>query len=139
LIETWQYVALGGVLAIFVAIGLYEARRASVRDDAFFATLEATAASVLVAQQFVLTNKAHTPESFGNRFWYFERPPRTIRVFWDGRDREFAVEVRDRGAATPVRKRSLVSGPAPRASQESYRRVLDDLLEALDSAVHADA
>lgn len=139
MIETWQYVTLGAVIAIFIAIGRYKERQASARDDAFFATLEVTVANALAAQEFVLTSKEYLAKSFGHRRWNFECPPRTIRIFWDGRDREFGVELRDDESTTPVRKRIRVSGPWPSDPPERYQRVLDDVLDALDVAVQRDA
>lgn len=138
-IETWQYFVLGGLLVVFVAIARRHDKGASAVDDAFFARLEATVTTTLAARQFVLTRKGYLPASFGHRFWYFSCTSRTIRVMWDGRDREIAVELRDEESTTPVRQRTLITGPEWGGSPERYQRALDEVLEAVDAALRVEA
>jgi len=124
------------VIAIFVVVVRYWDRRAAVRDDAFFVTLETLATTALAAKQFVLASKEYQPKSFGHRFWRFERSPRTIRVYWEGRDREIVVEARDDDSPTPVRERIVIVGPWLGSPPERYQRALDEVLEALQTTVH---
>jgi hypothetical protein len=141
-IETWQYVALGIIVAAFVTVVRYNDKRAADRDDAFFSALESTVADALAIHHFVLASKEYRSESFGHRFWSYEHPPRStgreVRMFWDGRDREIVVEVRDHDSPTPVRRRIVISGPSPGDRPERYQRALDEVLEAVDVSVKTD-
>jgi hypothetical protein len=93
----------------------------------------------LAAHQFVLTNKAPTPNSVGHRSWHFKRPSGAIHMFWDGRERELVVELRQPESPTPVRKRIAAFGIELGSPPDCYPRVLDGLLEVINAAVRADS
>ncbi len=139
MIATWQYVALGGVVTTVLAVLQYRSWRTGVRDSAFFPRLETTVASALAAQQFVLTSKTHTPKSFGHRSWHFERPPRAIYVYWDGKEREIIVGLQEPESRTPARRRIAVVGIEMGSPSDRYQCVLDELIEAITAAVPSDA
>jgi hypothetical protein len=135
-IETWQYVALVGIVVATIAVLSYRGRGMAARESAFLSALETSAATVLAAHRFVLTSKPKP--RYGGQYWHFARAPRAIRLYWDFRDRQITVERREGEPPTLARKEiarfSIPVNPPP----ERYQRALDEVLEAIDDAVKAD-
>ena len=135
MIEPWQYVALGVFVAAVLAVLQYQTWRTGVNDSAFFVKLETTLSRALAAQQFVLVSKTHRPRSFGIRTWDFERSPRTVEIFWDGKDREIIAALREPGSPTRGRKRIAAFSIAVFSPLDHYQRVIDDLVDSIDAAL----
>lgn len=137
MIATWQYIVLGSVLVVYLAVSLSWSRRDAIRANTFFCRLETTVSSALAPQQFVLTTKSYTPKSFGHRFWRFEGPSGRVEVFWDGKERHLSAELRSLGSPT-VRK-PLAGVGIDFGRPSDHQGVLDDLNAAITAAVISQA
>ena len=139
MIATWQYVALGGIVAAILAVLQYKTWRTEVGDSILFPRLEAAIASALAAEHFVLTSKTHSSKSFGNRTWDFERPPKAIRVYWDGKEREIIVDMQEATSPQPVRRRIAATGVGTGNPSDRYQHVVTELVEAIIAALRTEA
>jgi hypothetical protein len=139
LIATWQYVALGVIVTVVLAVLQYKTWRTGVGDSVLFPRLEAVLTGALAGEQFVLASKTHTPNSFGHRSWHFARPPTVIDVYWDGRERDIVVEMRETASPNAVRRRITAIGIGMGNPPDRYQHALNGLVEATIAALRSEA
>lgn len=136
MIETWQYVALIGIVAAVVAVLSYRGRGMADRENAFLSELETTVTNVLAAHQFVLTHEP-TRRTVGN-YWQFDRASRAVRVYYDVRDQQIIVELREGQRPSLIHKSIATFSLPVGAPPEQYQRVLNGVLEAINNALQDD-
>ena len=136
MIQPWQFVVMALIVLAFIAYSLYDNRLTAARDDAFFEALETGIARAVAGHGYELSNRTHAPKSFDDRAWYFSRDGSRLVVHWYGRDREVGITFESAASSRGDRQRlGPWQLPFNRRREESYARVLDELVAAATAAV----